>query len=164
MEHALRLEPFDFSDIDRLSSWLEDAEVFWYWTASLLTYPLDHEQYAAKVREAKETPPKRHIFRAVETTQNEAVGHIELTQLNPTAGTATIGRVLVAPAWQGRGIGKRLMAATIALAFDELGYQHLDLQVAEENLRARRCYESVGFVDDGPMWEDPKIHWMHKSK
>ena len=53
------------------------------------------------------------------------------------------------------------MQAAIDKAFGELGYKHLDLQVAEDNLIARYCYESVGFVDDGPMWEDPKIRWMH---
>jgi RimJ/RimL family protein N-acetyltransferase len=158
---SVHLEPFGYDDIDRLITWLDSPEVFWYWTASHLNYPLTYEQYAPRIAESKAKPPLRYIFRAVESASNQVMGHIELSQLNPEAGTATLGRILIAPEWRGRGLGKPMVRAAIDKAFDELGFKHLDLQVAEDNLIARCCYESVGFVDDGPMWEDPKIRWMH---
>ena len=51
----------------------------------------------------------------------------------------------VSPAFQGRGIGRRLLEAAIGQA-RELGFASLGISVAEGNRRARRLYESVGFV------------------
>ena len=54
----------------------------------------------------------------------------------------------VSPAFQGRGIGRRLLETAIAQA-QGLGFASLGISVAEENRRACRLYESVGFVAIG---------------
>jgi ribosomal-protein-alanine N-acetyltransferase len=55
-----------------------------------------------------------------------------------------ITNIAVTPAWQGRGIGRRLLASLISLAMDE-NLDSMVLEVRSGNLAARRMYESAGF-------------------
>jgi diamine N-acetyltransferase len=51
----------------------------------------------------------------------------------------------------GSGIGKPLLTAVMAMAFGELGANRLWLDVFDDNVRAHRLYEAVGFrKEEGP--------------
>jgi diamine N-acetyltransferase len=51
----------------------------------------------------------------------------------------------------GTGIGKPLLMSVMAMAFGELGANRLWLDVFDDNVRARRLYEAVGFrKQEGP--------------
>ncbi|MFD9894954.1 GNAT family N-acetyltransferase [Amycolatopsis sp. NPDC059027] len=58
----------------------------------------------------------------------------------------------VAPSARGNGLAARLVAEVRAAAEDD-GAQALVLQVFEDNLRARRIYERLGFLATG-VWEE----------
>jgi diamine N-acetyltransferase len=49
----------------------------------------------------------------------------------------------------GRGLGRQAMRAICALVFDEWGIERFWLDVFEDNARARRLYESLGFRSTG---------------
>jgi RimJ/RimL family protein N-acetyltransferase len=49
----------------------------------------------------------------------------------------------------GEGFGSRLLAATLDLAFGDLGLHRLDLMVFTDNERALRAYRRIGFVEEG---------------
>jgi len=61
---------------------------------------------------------------------------------------ADVEKVAVAPAWQGRGIGRLLMTALITAA-REAGVEVLTLDLRGDNLRAAALYESLGFRQYG---------------
>lgn len=50
---------------------------------------------------------------------------------------------------KGRGHGRAALRLVKERAFGELGAHRLWLDVKEENARARRLYESEGFVSEG---------------
>ncbi|HYG58583.1 MAG TPA: GNAT family N-acetyltransferase [Symbiobacteriaceae bacterium] len=52
-------------------------------------------------------------------------------------------------AYQGRGLGKRLMAAALDLADNYLGVERVELDVYTDNPRAIHLYKSFGFEDEG---------------
>jgi ribosomal-protein-alanine N-acetyltransferase len=54
----------------------------------------------------------------------------------------------VAPAWQGRGLGRGMLDALVGSCRDR-GARHLWLEVRESNARARAIYERYGFADVG---------------
>jgi ribosomal-protein-alanine N-acetyltransferase len=54
----------------------------------------------------------------------------------------------VAPAWQGRGLGRGMLDALVGCCRDR-GARHLWLEVRESNARARAIYERYGFADVG---------------
>jgi ribosomal protein S18 acetylase RimI-like enzyme len=51
----------------------------------------------------------------------------------------------VDPSWRGQGIGRALLASTVATAREQ-GHPALGLSVSERNRVARRLYKRVGFV------------------
>lgn len=50
--------------------------------------------------------------------------------------------------WRGRGIGTRLLAATLAQA-EAAGFGRIELKVRASNLAAIRLYEAAGFAREG---------------
>lgn len=71
------------------------------------------------------------------------VGRITLRGYNPLTRTARIG-IYLHPHWYGQGIGTLALTQFVVMAHCGVDYYRLD--VAEDNLRARRCYEKCGFV------------------
>jgi len=66
-----------------------------------------------------------------------------------------LAELYVAPDRRGRGLGRALMQAAIALARSR-GAEHMDLGTSETDLAARALYESLGFSNregrlDGPI-------------
>jgi RimJ/RimL family protein N-acetyltransferase len=59
----------------------------------------------------------------------------------------TLGMGLL-PAWRGRGIGRRLLEATLAQA-RRSGFKRIELDVHADNPRAIALYEKAGFVREG---------------
>jgi ribosomal protein S18 acetylase RimI-like enzyme len=66
-----------------------------------------------------------------------------------------LAELYVVPALRGRGLGRALLDAAIALA-GERGADHMDLGTSEDDIAARALYESAGFTNrerppDGPV-------------
>jgi putative acetyltransferase len=57
--------------------------------------------------------------------------------------------ICVATAWQGRGIGRKLLAALIDWADNWGQVLRIELHVHADNARAKALYESMGFVEEG---------------
>ena len=60
-------------------------------------------------------------------------------------GTLCIGLL---PEWRGRGVGRRLLEATLAQA-RRSGFKRIELDVHADNPRAIALYEKAGFVREG---------------
>ena len=59
----------------------------------------------------------------------------------------TLGMGLL-PEWRGRGVGRRLLEATLAQA-RRSGFKRIELDVHADNPRAVALYEKTGFVREG---------------
>ena len=80
-----------------------------------------------------------------------------------------INQVAVAPAFQGRGYGKRMLAFLLGKA-EEMGMKACTLEVRVSNERAKRLYRSLDFKDSGirpGFYDDPKedalIMWRYET-
>lgn len=79
-----------------------------------------------------------------------AVGHLGiLTNRAPRRKHVASFGIGVHPDFQGRGVGKALMAELVHLADNWLNLVRIELSVASENARAIALYEKFGFVAEG---------------
>jgi ribosomal protein S18 acetylase RimI-like enzyme len=85
--------------------------------------------------------PASFVLRAPHS--NELLGAVLTSTVAPGTGHTT--QICVMPGYQRHGLGKRLIAATIA-ALRERGYTALSLTVTSSNLNAVGLYEKIGFA------------------
>lgn len=98
----------------------------------------------------------------VAVTHGEIVGAV---RYEPREDYLYLGRLAVAPTWQGRGIGRRLITAVEEWAI-LLGLDEVRLGVRPELPRNRAMYARLGYVDDGPapFRSDPGRHYLRMKK
>jgi ribosomal protein S18 acetylase RimI-like enzyme len=78
-----------------------------------------------------------------------AAASITRAKQHKFAHRATIWGVFVEPAHRGKGLGRAVMTAAIALARTWPGVDFIDLGVSENSPEAQRLYESLGFEQWG---------------
>ncbi len=100
----IELVPFTEQDVDRLISWIASPEELFVWTADRFAYPLTREAFREEMRRSAERGD-RLFFKAVDAESGEVAGHIELGAIHLRNRSLRIGRVLLAPACRGRGLG-----------------------------------------------------------
>jgi ribosomal protein S18 acetylase RimI-like enzyme len=66
------------------------------------------------------------------------------------------------PDCRGKGIGKRLLAATVEDA-RRVGLERIELNVYASNARAKRLYESMGFVVEGTRRRHRKLDGVYED-
>lgn len=152
----IELIPFTEADVDRLIGWIRSPEELLLWTASSFGYPLTREHLQQHLHDSAERGD-RLIFKAVDSATGEAIGHVELGGIDPRHRSLRIGRVLLAPAARGRGLGAGMMRAALAHAFDVLRVHRVELGVFDVNPRAIACYERVGFRREGMRRESFRV-------
>ena len=80
------------------------------------------------------------------------VGELHAHALGPRSLAHVLGELTVAvhPAWQGRGVGRRLFLEMFsAIGRDRPRVRRVELKVRESNVQAIRLYQSLGFQIEG---------------
>ena len=146
----ITLKPFEQSDIYLLTSWVDSEELLLSWAGTFFKYPLDQQQLAYYLKSSLESPPARLIFKAIDSSSKQTIGHIELDGFDLENQSAFICRVLVGPAkMRGRGLGKIIVKQLVDLAFNNLDLHRLAVGVLEFNQAAIHCYKQCGFQHEG---------------
>ncbi len=73
-------------------------------------------------------------------------------------GIAEVKRMYTVPAFQGQGIGGRILDEIVALARRE-SFKRLVLETGDRHPAAWRVYERVGFTRCGPVLDYPDTSW-----
>jgi RimJ/RimL family protein N-acetyltransferase len=141
---GVSFRPFEMADAPALTRWAASADELLQWAGPHFSFPLDETQLRAYAEGASDT---RRLISGVHEG-GEVVAHAELNLL-PRHRLGQIRRVGVAPQARGQGIGRALMTRVVQLGFDELGLHRIELVVFSFNKPARRCYEAIGFREEG---------------
>ena len=92
----------------------------------------------------------------VAVVDGEAAGYIRInraSRFHSSDHVLTVNGIAVDPARQGRGVGRALIDAAVAEARRRRA-RRLTLRVFSPNERARRLYESAGFVVEGVLRDE----------
>jgi len=150
LQPSIELEPFTEADVDRLIEWVPSVEFLLQWAGPGFKFPLDRGQLERHLAKATGENPDRLIYTAVNSETGETVGHGELLGIDRQNRSATIGRMLVGPPeLRGKGIGEQIVRELLRVAFQELSLHRVVLRVLDFNKLAIRCYEKVGFKQEG---------------
>jgi RimJ/RimL family protein N-acetyltransferase len=146
----ISLQYFDREDFPDLIDWSGDEAFLLQWAGPEFRYPLDEKQLEKYIAGANDIHhSNRFIYKAVDDT-GTAVGHISIGNVDRVHRSARIGKVLVSPdAGRGKGIGTEMMKCILRIGFAELRLHRISLGVFDFNTPAMKCYEKVGFVQEG---------------
>ncbi len=133
----LRLRAFEKSDDAEVTSWFPDAGAVRFFAGKRLKWPLTAEQWDGIRSDETLT-----AWTAILGDDTGAVGHGELVR--ETESVVRLARLAVAPAVRGRGVGRALVAALVAMSRAN-GYSRATLTVHPDNANAIRAYRGLGF-------------------
>ncbi|MGM9986264.1 MAG: GNAT family N-acetyltransferase [Bacillaceae bacterium] len=63
----------------------------------------------------------------------------------------------------GKGLGTEITQLVVQYAFEELSLHRVDLRVLEYNIRAIKCYEKCGFIQEGVEREGSLIEGIYET-
>ncbi|MDQ6673691.1 MAG: GNAT family N-acetyltransferase [Chloroflexota bacterium] len=142
-----RVRVFSRADVDAWQAWPDYAEVLLVGTSPRRMAPDQRSRWFEDI-----TQRQRQIPFAIEDESGDMIGRIFLRHVRQEEGSAVLG-IDLHPAYLGRGYGTEALAAFLYHFFDNLGFERMLLSVAAHNLRAQRCYESLGFTRIGSHWD-----------
>ena len=139
------LRAYTKEDSPVIAKWVRNETELYQWSADkigifpLLPYSLD-DNYAPSLKTGRFIP-----LTAVDDDGN-AVGHFFIKFPNENDDTTVrIGFVIVDPGHRGKGCGREMMRLAVCYIRDNLTATRATLGVFDNNPKARKCYEAVGF-------------------
>jgi len=146
----VRLRAIERSDIPNFVRWFNDPEVRRY----LLMYmPISFAQEEQWFEDLLQRIQKRETFAfAVDARVGDEwvpIGNIGLYRIDWKNRWARFGIALGEKAYWDQGYGTDATRTMLRFAFEELNLHRVELEVVDENMRARRCYEKAGFRYEG---------------
>ncbi len=131
------------ADVDEMACWPRFSEPELQWANLDLHTQRERDVYFDYGR--SNTTRKRFV---VLDRAGRIVGTLGLRNIDYYSAEATLGIIIRADA-VGQGYGTDAIRNVLAYAFGTLGMRRVLLDVAENNIRARRCYEKIGFSPTG---------------
>ncbi len=136
MPEDWQLTPADSDDIDRLMRWFSSAAEVDVWGGPKFRYPFTAETF----REDCHWPEMAsYCLRDAEGTM------CAFGQYYDRNGYMNLARLIVAPQYRSRGLGKELIKRLMPIAAGDLGLDEYSLFVYRDNEPALRLYQSLGF-------------------
>lgn len=142
------LAPIKREYIDKFLIWLNDPEITQHLTIYRpLTREMEEDWYASlKDRESD-------IIFAILINQTKLIGNCSIMNIIWRERVGTCGIFIGDKNEQGKGYGTEAMKLLMSYGFNTLNLNRLDLKVNDFNSRAIKCYQKLGFVEEGRMRE-----------
>jgi RimJ/RimL family protein N-acetyltransferase len=138
---------FTRADVDVWQTWPDYEERLLVGTSPRRMSPDQRSRWFDDI-----TVRQRQIPFSVEDESGKLIGRIFLRHVRYEERSAVLG-IDMHPAYLGQGYGTESLGAFLNHYFDEMGFERMLLSVAAHNVRARRCYESLGFTSVGSHWD-----------
>ncbi|QIX60384.1 GNAT family N-acetyltransferase [Hymenobacter sp. BT18] len=146
----IELQPFTEADFPQLIAWIDNERLLKEWSGGLFSFPLTAEKLHWYIEGTNDPQHSdAFVYKAVDTSTGQTIGHISLGSLSETNKAARLTRVLVGDAARGRGYCQAMIKAALAIGFDELKLHRISLGVYDFNQSAIGCYKRAGFQQEG---------------
>ncbi len=149
----VRLRAPEKSDLPNFVRWINDPEI----TAGLLLYlPMSLGEEEAWFERMMQNPPEEHVM-VIEAACPEgwtSIGSCDFHRISWKDRLGEVGILIGEKKYWGQGYGTEAMRLLVRHGFEDLNLNRIFLQVFDNNPRAIRSYEKVGFVHEGRLRQD----------
>ncbi len=149
-ESKIHLEPFLYTDIDEVLSWLPTPG---FMLEVQQKDPKDinlREFFESRITEGNIGITSNLMFKALETVNHEIVGHCELKNIDEVNRSAELSHVVVGPTeMRGLGVDSKIIQAMLRIGFDVLHLHRLYVKLLRFDKRSINRYEKNGFHREG---------------
>lgn len=142
----MRIRPYiESKDYEYIEKWIDDEKVHALWCAGRISYPVTKEAFH-RFLEKNAIDWMDSAYVATEDC-GEVIGFFCYC-VNVDDNTGFFKFVIVDREKRGSGYGEEMLRLALRYAFTITGVNLVQLNVFDENIAAKRCYEKVGFVED----------------
>jgi RimJ/RimL family protein N-acetyltransferase len=149
---SVRLRPVEREDLPRFVRWLADPEVRRHIEMHLSLSLAQEERWFEESLGKGDLQPLAIDARLDGDFVH--VGSCGFHEIRWRDRTGVVGLLIGERTVWGRGLGTEAMRALLRHAFDTLNLNRIALRVFENNVRAVRVYEKLGFVREGRLRQD----------
>lgn len=143
----VRLRPIERDDLPRFVEWFSDPEVRRYLLVYLPFSLAQEERWFENLLGRLER--QTDVLLAIETADGVHIGNLGLHSIDWKNRNAELGIAIGEKAYWGQGYGTDAIHTLLGLAFREMNLHRVFLRVNVDNARGIRCYEKVGFRQEG---------------
>jgi diamine N-acetyltransferase len=145
----VRLRPIERDDLPRFVEWFTDPEVRRHLLVYLPFSLAQEERWFEDLQGRLER--QEMLVLAIETTEGVHIGNLGLHAIDWKNRNAELGILIGEKAYWNQGYGTDAIRTLLGLAFREMNLHRIFLRVDADNARGIRCYEKVGFQQDGTL-------------
>ncbi|MBI3924347.1 MAG: GNAT family N-acetyltransferase [Armatimonadetes bacterium] len=139
----VRLRPLEEEDVQQIRAWLTDRELI---RLAFGTRAEDEALDRLARDYCREIATGRGNALAVESTSGQLIGFVRFNLRNTRTGrNARVGILIGDRGYWNCGLGTEAMEGLIAILFTRRKASVIELDTADFNLRAQRCFEKCGF-------------------
>ena len=139
-------------DLPAFVNWLNDPEILQYLT---IYAPLSIEQEEKWYEDILTHPVEEHPLAIEARTENDwkLVGNTSFINVDQHERSAEVGIFIGEKTFQDKGYGTETLGLMVGYGFMTLNFHRIHLRVYANNPRGVRCYEKVGFKQEGRLRE-----------
>lgn len=140
----MKIRPFVIDDdFDQIKDWIDNERSHAMWCANNVDYPMNKESFGELMQNVAD---KCGDIPYVATEDDGTVEGFFCYSTNPDTNEGMLKFVVVDPEQRGKGVAKQMLKLVVDKAFGN-AKKAVNLMVFSENIRAKKCYESVGFIE-----------------
>ncbi|WKS95663.1 GNAT family N-acetyltransferase [Riemerella columbina] len=132
----IEIQKFKEENIEKLISWIDNAEDLMQFAGPKFTFPLTKSQILESLED-------KNRFAFTVKNKDDIIGHAEIYF---TKNSFALGRILIDNENRGKGYGKLLTEKLLDFGFQKTDMEFAELNVFDWNKPAIKSYEKAGFV------------------
>lgn len=141
------LRELEVGDLPRVNAWRNDPDVIRLLGANFMFIGLGIDQKWFENYVANRAAAIRLAI--IVADANLCIGLVNLTSIHAINRSAEFSIMLGDKAYWSQGVGYQATLQILRHAFDDLNLHRIHLTVLEDNTRARRLYQKIGFKEEG---------------
>jgi RimJ/RimL family protein N-acetyltransferase len=144
------LEKLQPEDIPALKELARDERI-WEYTKTLLVNDSYEQQFDHYIKDALDDRFTGNQFSFVmrDTADDSIMGMTRFYKIEPFHKRLSIGYTWYAPKYWGNPHNKECKLLLLQYAFEQLGFQRVEFEVAHQNIRSQKAVEKIGGVREG---------------